>query len=72
NVKVHTLRGWSPEAGNAPLGAVIDKRAAPEPSCPPAAQAKKTIGFADAKSASVSAPAKEKAYLLQVRTNQYW
>ena len=25
NVKVRTLEGWSPEAGNAPLGAVIDK-----------------------------------------------
>ena len=34
---VRSLEGWSPEAGNAPLGAVIDKRAAPEPSCPPAA-----------------------------------
>ena len=45
--KVRTLEGWSPEAGNAPLGAVIDKRPAPEASCPPAAQAKKTIDLVD-------------------------
>ena len=41
-----------------PLGAVIDKRPAPEASCPPAAQAKKTIDLVDPKSASVSAQAK--------------
>ena len=41
--------------GTAPLGAVIDKRAAPEPSCPPAAQATKTIDLVDSKSASVNA-----------------
>ncbi|MBQ4193650.1 MAG: hypothetical protein II650_05275, partial [Clostridia bacterium] len=38
-----------------PLGAVIDKRPAPEASCPPAAQAKKTMDLQDPKSASASA-----------------
>ena len=41
-----------------PLGAVIDKRPALEASCPPAAQAKKTIDLVDPKSASFSAQAK--------------
>ena len=40
-----------------PWAAVIDKRAVAEPSCPPAAQAKRTIGSADIQSASVSAQA---------------
>ena len=38
-----------------PLGAVIHKRPAPEASCAPAAQAKKTIDLVDPKSASPSA-----------------
>ncbi|MBQ4350548.1 MAG: hypothetical protein II768_04775, partial [Clostridia bacterium] len=46
-----------------PLGAVIDKRPAPEASCPPAAQAKKAIDLVDSKSASVSAQDTRK-YLL--------
>ena len=39
-----------------PWAAVIDKRAVAEPSCPPAAQAKRTIGSADIQSASAAAP----------------
>ena len=38
----------------------------------PVRKDKKTIGFADTKSASASAQTTEKAYLLQVRANQYW
>ena len=38
-----------------PLGAVIHKRPAPEASCAPSAQDKKTIELVDPKSASVSA-----------------
>ena len=62
-VKVRTPRRWSGvqrRGGvlfSSPLGAVIDKRPAPEASCPPAAQAKKTIDLVDIKSASVSAQA---------------
>ena len=42
-------------APSSPLGAVIDKRPAPEASCPPAAQAKKASDLQDPSPASVSA-----------------
>ena len=63
--KARTPRRWSGVQrrggvhSSFPLGAVIDKRPAPEASCPPAAQAKKTIDLVDIKSASVSAQIKE-------------
>ena len=52
---VRTLRGGVQRRGTRLWGRVIDKRPAPEASCPPAAQAKKVMDLQDPSSASVSA-----------------
>ena len=54
-------------APSSPLGAVIDKRPAPEASCPPAAQAKKALDLQDPKSASVSAQDARKVRIHSIR-----
>ena len=85
--RLYPRKGWSPEAGKAPLGAVIPKRPVPEASW----VRRKAIfngrklrrAFSDlflsftkektcTSSASAAAQTKEKAYLVQVRTIQYW
>ncbi|MBQ3706384.1 MAG: hypothetical protein II889_00590, partial [Clostridia bacterium] len=69
--EVRPEAGGIPKAGTA-LGGGDPQEAGRGSLLGPVRKDKKTIGFADTKSASVSAQAKEKAYLLQVRTFSYW
>ncbi|MBQ3707646.1 MAG: hypothetical protein II889_07025, partial [Clostridia bacterium] len=63
--------GWIPKAGTA-LGGGDPQEAGRGSLLGPVRKDKKTIDLVDSKSASVSAQAKEKAYLLQVRTFHHW
>ena len=64
---VRSEEGWIPKAGKA-LGGGDPQEAGRGSLLGPVRKDKKTIDLVDIQSASVSAQAKEKAYLVQVRT----
>ena len=69
--RLNPRQGWIPKAGKA-LGGGDPQEAGRGSLLGPVRKDKKTIDLVDIQSASVSAHAKEKAYLVQVRTIQYW